>query len=249
MFWSGFHRINYRHRKHQWAFFDFYITKTVSCLHSNFIFAIYCCGADKGKWQAPYKWKMVEIFTLVVSSRSYKVLPIPSTRCVGMWSGWHWHASHRHHYTVGELNSRVSCYTHRRTHVYFQCVIPTSKGLLFVLYETRNLPLSYRPRGCPIPGGVQGQTAWSTGQLDLVGDSPAYVRRLELGMLGGLFQPNHTVILWLSVITKLLLRSRGAIWKLTGRIWPNWFLIFSGGNENRSVITVERGYIHSTVYF
>ena len=52
----------------------------------------------------------------------------------------------------------------------------------------RNLLLSYSARGCPIPGGVQGQTAWGLGQPDLVGGSPAYVRGSELGILGGLFQ-------------------------------------------------------------
>ena len=47
-----------------------------------------------------------------------------------------------------------------------------------------------------IPGGVQGQAGWGSGQPDLVGGSPACSRGLELGDLQGPFNPSHSVILW-----------------------------------------------------
>ena len=37
--------------------------------------------------------------------------------------------------------------------------------------------------GCPISGAVQGQVGWGPGQPDLMGDSPAYGRGLELDNL------------------------------------------------------------------
>ena len=41
---------------------------------------------------------------------------------------------------------------------------------------------------CPISGGAQGQVGWGPGQPELVGDSSAHVRGLELGELQGPFQ-------------------------------------------------------------
>jgi len=34
---------------------------------------------------------------------------------------------------------------------------------------------------CPIPGGAQGQVEWGPAQPELVDDSPAHSRGLELG--------------------------------------------------------------------
>jgi len=36
--------------------------------------------------------------------------------------------------------------------------------------------VAQRSCGCPIPGDVQGQVGWGTGQLDLVGGTTAYDR-------------------------------------------------------------------------
>lgn len=56
---------------------------------------------------------------------------------------------------------------------------------------------------CPIIGGVQGQDGWSPGQPGLVPDvvvgNPARSTRLELGDLGGPFQPNRSVIVLCSL--------------------------------------------------
>jgi len=37
--------------------------------------------------------------------------------------------------------------------------------------------------GCPIPGGIQGQTGWDPGQSDLLVGSQPMARRLHLGDL------------------------------------------------------------------
>lgn len=114
----------YKQRKRQWAFFDSSNTKTVSCLCSHFIFAIYCRGADKRKWQAPYKWKMVEILALVVSSRSYneKVLPILSTRYVWACGLGGTDMCHAGTIVLWENSMAVSSYTHMGTHTHITSV-------------------------------------------------------------------------------------------------------------------------------
>ena len=52
-----------------------------------------------------------------------------------------------------------------------------------------------RSCGCPVPGIVQGQVGWSSGQLDQVGGNQPTVWGLELDNLYGTFEINNSLIL------------------------------------------------------
>jgi len=43
--------------------------------------------------------------------------------------------------------------------------------------------------GCPIPGGIQGQAGWGSGQPGLVVGDPEHSRGVKLDDHCGLFQP------------------------------------------------------------
>jgi len=51
--------------------------------------------------------------------------------------------------------------------------------------------------GCPIPAGIQGQAGCGSGQPGLLVGDPAHSRGLELMSIVGLFNPGHSVILWI----------------------------------------------------
>jgi len=51
--------------------------------------------------------------------------------------------------------------------------------------------------GCPIPAGIQGQAGCGSGQPGVLVGDPAHSRGLELMSMVGLFNPGHSMILWL----------------------------------------------------
>ena len=48
--------------------------------------------------------------------------------------------------------------------------------------------------GCPIPGGIQGESECGSGQPGLVVGDPTHSRGLKLGDHCGPFQPGHSMI-------------------------------------------------------
>ena len=57
------------------------------------------------------------------------------------------------------------------------------------MFQILENPVTDVSCGCPIPGGIQGQAGYGSGQSSLVVGDPAYSRGLELDDHCGPFQP------------------------------------------------------------